>query len=301
MPASKTTRLAQLRAHATGESHQAAHLAITSLASAAAPIIPEPTPQQEQLEGALFYKLAGLRWGPDAATGSGGFGIKRVIPAPNQLVIEVERGSDLREFVQNVMPTQQQIPGEPDPDIHGIPGLRTRPHGLGMSLYRPGLEGEVVVAGVSPDQWEAVHVAGFDGPHDRVHCAAAVNPTGWTKAERAHDPWRRERFGDQALQREANDHVLRSAMLRRIGLLNRLGPSTADSWSYLGSRGVVIEIRRLGYLLSSYDDFLADMTSPRLSPQLTVASLGSPWDAFDRTVRFTTPRSESFLQIRVGS
>jgi hypothetical protein len=298
VPDSKTTRLAQLRAHATGESHQTAHMAIASAASAADPVIPEPTPQQEQLEGAIFSKLAELRWGPSAACGSGGFGIKRIIPAPSQLVMVLDPGSDIGVFALNVMPVIRRLTDEPDPDMHGIPGLRARPHALGVSLFRPGLEAEVVVAGITADQWEAAHAASFTAPHELVGCAALSNPAGWTKTEEGYDSWRRESFGDRVLPREADHHVLESAMFRRIGFLNRLAPTGANTWRSITGDGVVLEVFQDNEA-SVHERFMAAMASPRLSPPMTLVGLSSSRDQRNLTARFTTPRSGSVLEIRI--
>lgn len=292
MPDSKTSRLARLRARATGESHSAAAQALQPF-SATDPLGLEPTPAQEQLEGEILEKMNGLRITtvPSGFPGQP-FGIHRVIPAPNQLFVELERESGFDEFVLNVMPVINTA-DDSDHGVHGVPGLRVRPHDKGLSLFRPGLDGEVILAGISTRKWEAAHEAAFDSPHKDIRCAATSNPTEWTNAERGVDAWISGRFGVRALQRDREDNILRSALFRRIGFLNSLNLRSANTWA-IGGGGVAAELFRTEHQTGSHDPLIDDMTSRLFSPAFTCVSRIS-----GRPLLFTTPRSRGVLEIRI--
>ena len=302
MPASATSRLARLRAHATGEGHQKAYQAIESVPPAS-PIVPEPSPAQEQLEGAIFGKMYALRFIPHHrrdASGFRPFGIRSIVPSSDKLVIELETWSGYDEFVSNIMPGIEQVEDGSTPEIHGVPGLRFRSHDLGLSLFRPGLAGEVVVAGVTVDEWEAAHASGFSDQH-APGCPATSHPAQWTQAEKNHAPSMLAQFGALAVKHERDDHILQSAMLRRIGLLNRLGSRSTTTWRKAGEPGIVIEVFQNEYDIESYDSFIGEMTSPRMSPQLTcVYRRASPNEGY-RVIEFTSSSSQGSLQIRLRS
>lgn len=292
MPASNSSRLAKLLAHATGDSYQTSLRTVESAAASGRPLFAEPEPSQEQLEGAVFGKMAELRW--KSSDGSTSFGIKRVVPATDHLIIELDRGSDITDFVVNLMPVNPEFPEDPNAEVSGIPGLRARGHRLGVSLFRPGQEGEIIIKGVSAKQWEAAHEAGFSAPHDDVHCAATASPNQWTAAEQEFDAWRRRRFGDEILQREAEDNVLQSAVFRRIGLINRMSPAGVSTWKSIDQIGVVIEILRDGSRPAEDATFLKEITSPMLSPQFTVTGRSGG------RYQLSTTRNDRVLEIRIA-
>lgn len=299
MPASAASRLARLRAHATGESHARAFQSIESLPPAS-PILAEPSPLQEQLEGAIFGKMNGLRFIPRQPNKHRfqPFGIRCVSPSPDRLVIELEEWSGYEEFVMNIMPSIEQVEDGSIPEIHGVPGLRRRAHGLGLSLFRPGREGEVILAGVSVSEWEAAHAAGFV-PHHLASFPATSNPAVWTQAEQNHAQWMLDEFGSGSGKYEQNGHILQSAMLRRVGLLNRLGSQSITTWKKID--GIVIEVFQNEYNLDSHDSFIEEMMSPRMSPQLTCVDRRVSRNDSHRIIEFTTPRSEGAIEIRLRS
>lgn len=299
MPASATSRLARLRANATGESHQKAYQAIESVPPAN-PILAEPFPMQEQLEGAIFDKMHTLRFIPAERDGSffKPFGIRRVIPSPDQLLIELEGGSSYDEFVRNIMPVIEQVEDYSTPEIHGVPGLRRRPHDAGLGLFRPGVTGEVIIAGVDVEDWEAAHAAGFSGPHSAI-CPATSHPAQWTPEEQNYASSFLAQFGELAVKHDHDDLILQCAMLRRIGLLNRLGSRSTSTWRKAGKPGVVVELFQNDYNFESHDRFIEEMTSPRMSPQLTCVYRRVSRNDRYRIIEFTTPRSEGSLEIRL--
>jgi hypothetical protein len=262
VPTSIPPRLARLRAHATGESYQIALRAIERT-TADEPVVAAPVPEQEQLEGWIVERLHNLSW-YSSRPGSSHFSIQRITPGSDQLIIELDEGSSIREFVGHVMPV---VPPAAD-ELVGVPGLRARPHLGGVSLYRPGLQGEVIVRGTTADQWEAIHEASYHGPDGMDGCAARVSPLKWTRAERDFDPWRRDQFGDPVLQREAEDHILRSALLRRIGLFNRLRPASISTWRSIDRKGIVVEVFQPDCTALDRDEFIRALTSPRFFPHL---------------------------------
>lgn len=124
MPASVASRLAQLRAHATGESHARASQLIESVPPAT-PILSEPSPAQEQLEGAIFDKMYGLCFIPRQPNKHRfkPFGIRSVTPSMDRLVIELEEWSGYEEFAMSVMPRNREGRGR----LHSRDSRRSRP------------------------------------------------------------------------------------------------------------------------------------------------------------------------------
>lgn len=301
MPASTTSRLARLRAHATGESYQKAHQAIRSVPPAN-PILAEPSPLQEQLEGAIFDKMATLRFIARQRDGYHfqPFGLRCVVPSPDQLIIELETWSVYKEFVLNIMPGIEQVEDGSNPEIHGIPGLRRRSHNLGLSLFRPGLAAEVVIAGLGVAEWEAAHASGFSVPHTPGICPATSHPDEWTPTEQNYASAFLTRFGELAVRHEQDDHILQSAMLRRIGLLNRLDSRSTSTWRKIRKPGIVVELFQDDFSLESHDRFIEEMTSPRMSPKLSCVYRRVSRNDQHRVIEFTTPRSEGSLEIRLS-
>lgn len=302
MPASTTSRLARLRSHATGESHQKSHRAIQTIPPTT-PILSEPLSTQEQLEGAIFDKMHTLRFIPRQGDGPffQPFGIRSVAPSSDQLVIELEPGSVYKEFAMSIMPAVEQVEDEPHPEVHGVPGLRRRTHELGLSLFRPGLAGQIIITGVSVGEWEAAHAAQYAVPHTPEVCPATSHPVHWTQTEQDHASSMATRFGGLAVQHGHDDHILQSAMLRRIGLLNRLGSRSTSTWRKAGESGIVVELFQDEYDFDSHDSFIEEMTSSRMSPQLTCADRRVSRNDRYRIIQFTTPRSEGSLEIRLRS
>lgn len=288
MPASKSNPIARLRSRATGESYQSALRAIRT----GEPIITVPAPEQEQLEGLFLQKLAEFRW-TAAELGGGRFGIKRVTAGERQIVLWLEDDSAITDLVTNIMPAKPDGSDE----LIGIPGLRSRQHRLGLSLYRPGIEAEVVIEGVDVQQWEDIHEGAFAVPHEQVHCAGRHKPHDWTPSERDFEQWRHRRFGHEALQREANENAMRSVVLRRIGLFNRLSSDGISTWSHIQRTGPVVEIFRPEE--ASIESFIQALTSARLSPQLELMEKDPIRP--DGYIRLATQGNGSILEIRLVS
>lgn len=291
VPTSIPPRLARLRARATGESYQIALRAIERT-TADEPVVAAPVPEQEQLEGWIVERLHNLSW-YSSRPGSSDFSIQRITPGFDQLIIELEEGSSIREFVGHVMPV---VPPAAD-ELVGVPGLRARPHLAGVSLYRPGLQGEVIVRGTTADQWEAIHEASYHGPDGMDGCAARISPLKWTRAEREFDPWRRDQLGDPVLQREAEDHILRSALLRRIGLFNRLRPASISTWRSIDRKGIVVEVFQPDCSALDRDVFIRALTSPRFFPHLELVK-ARPADP-DGYFRLGTTALASMIELRL--
>lgn len=282
MPASKPNPKARLRQYATGESYSSALQSIR----AGQPVIAAAAPEQEQLEGAFLQKLAEFQW---TANEGEHFGIKRVTPGERRIVLWLEDGSDITDLVSNVMPAKPVG----HPEMIGIPGLRARHHDLGVSLYRPGIDAEIIIKAITVQQWETVHEDAFAVPHDQVHCAGRYKPQDWTQAELDFEQ-SRARFGNEALQREACENVLRSALLRRIGLFNRLSPAGVNTWSHIARKGVVVEVFQPD--ASRLEYFFKDLASPRLSPRFELMET----DSASTVRRLTTTGNPSVLEIRIA-
>ncbi|MFC9352865.1 hypothetical protein [Arthrobacter sp. NPDC057013] len=197
------------------------------------------------------------------------------------------------------MPVIEHVEDDPVPEIYGVPGLRRRPHELGLSLFRPGLTGEVVVTGMSVGEWEGTHAAEFCGPHAAV-CPATSHPGEWTEAEENHARSMKARFGALALRHQHDDYILQSAMFRRIGLLNRLGSRSTTTWRKARHPGIVVELYQDEYNFDSHESFIREMTSPHMSPKLTCVDRRIWPDRNYRFIEFATPRSEGSIQVRLA-
>lgn len=297
MPASKATRLARLRSAATGETHQTAFQTVTGRPMAG-PILAEPSASQERLEGAVFAKMHALRFIPKEKEPAGfwrPFGIKRVTPSRNRIVIELEEWADPRELINGLMPVIQEDADTGDVEIGGVPGLRARHHDLGVSLFFPGRDGEVIFTGLSVGAWESINASGSSARH--TGCAATQSPDAWTAEEQRYLTEDTVHATTHGLPRGL--HVLGSAMLRRIGFLNRLSSRSTSTWEIAGREGVAIEVFQEEYDPATHAAFIEEMTSPLMSPPLTCVHQELDEGPNFRRLRFTTPRSEGILEIRL--
>lgn len=151
------------------------------------------------------------------------------------------------------------------------------------------MDGEVIIAGVSANEWKAAHAQGFF-PHSVAGFPATSNPAAWTSAEQNHARWMLDQFGSRSAKDEQHGYILQSAMLRRIGLLNRLGSRSTSTWKKID--GIVIEVFQNEYNLASHDSFIEDMTSLRMSPQLTCVDRQVSKNDPHRIIEFTTPEAK---------
>lgn len=297
MPASNATRFARLRANATGEKYQKAFHAVSARPSEG-PILAEPSRSQERLEGAIFARMYALRFIPKGKIPKGPwgpFGIKRVTPSPDRMVIELEEWANPYELIQGLMPVIDRDADSSVTEVSGVPGLRARDHDLGVSLFFPGLDGEVIVTGLSAGEWEDIHARGYDGPHSG--CPAKDSPEAWTLEEQRYLAEDIDHVTTRGLPTDL--HVLGSAMLRRIGLLNGLNSRSTSTWEIAPRKGVAIEVFQEEYDLASHEAFIEEVTSPLMSPPLTCVYRELDEDTNYRRLRFTTPRSSGFLEIRL--
>lgn len=119
----------------------------------------------------------------------------------------------------------------------------------------------------------------------------------WTRDEREFDPWRRNQFGDLVLQHAAEDHILRSALSRRIGLFNRLHPASISTWRSIDRKGIVVEVFQPDYRALDRGVFIRALTSPRFFPHLELVK-ALPADP-DGYFRLGTTHLASMIELRL--
>lgn len=241
---SRTSRRARLRSRATGEAYATARQAITRM-RASAPVIPVPTPDQSALEGHIFNSL---RWLHCAAP-YGNLRIMSILPERDRLVVRVPKDA-AEELGECLFPELEA--GHNDLDTYHGAGLRMREHRLGVEFVIPGRPGSVVFAGVSAADVRAAHHRQFD--HRRGRCLAASSPDRATSAE------------TRALGRlPLNELRAVSSLVRRLGLLRSLEPTSIDIWHRLLG-GVAAEVRVKQLEPRDRQQLIADLASPGLQP-----------------------------------
>lgn len=241
---SRIGRRARLRSRATGEPYSTVLQAITRVRSSA-PVIPVPTPDQSALEGHIFNSLGYLHY----AVGYGNLRILKIAPEHDRLVVDVPPAA-AEELGTALLPELE--PGYNDfATDHGV-GLRMRHHRQGVEFVIPGRPGSVVFAGTSVPEVLAAHHRVID--HSRGPCFASYFPDRTTSEE------------DRALDRlRPNELRTVSSLVRRLGLLRLLEPTSIDIWHRLGG-GITAEVR-VKHLPSHHSDrLIADLTSPGLQP-----------------------------------
>ncbi|MDQ0118469.1 hypothetical protein J2T22_001647 [Pseudarthrobacter defluvii] len=275
----KTTRLV---ARATGQSYVQALRLHTAQGF---PIVCAPTPLQEELEGAVLSKIGDLF--PSTTDGSNHlFDLGKVAPTSNSLILGPVASALLPGLAVNLMPVLES-PKE-SAELHGIPGLRVRPHPLGLSLFRHDLDAEIIIRGTTATEWELGHQSGLVEHHRLGTCLAARYPETWMRLEM-----------DRYMNGLPEDPVWQSVLLRRIGLIAELSPRSVSSyWSH--GQGVVVEVQQPRSDAAVVEQFIRDFTSPRLSPEVVyVPEEDYPCrGGMSRSVQFGTPRSLHPLTIR---
>lgn len=275
----KTTRLV---ACATGQTYlQALRLHTAN----GFPIVSAPTPPQEELEGALLSRIGDLF--PNAMDGSDHlFGFGRVLPTPNSLILGPVASALPPKLSLDLMPVLDS--SRVSPQLYGVPGLRVRPHPLGLSLFRPELDAEIIITGTTAQEWELDHRSGLAEEHRLGTCLAARYPASWTSLELEH-------YKDGLPE----DPVWQSALLRRIGLISALRPRVVSTyWSH--GQGVVVEVQQPRLDAPALDQFIRDFTWAMLSPEVAYVPEGDNTNrgGLSRSIQFRTPRSLHLLTIR---
>ncbi|GAB3428629.1 hypothetical protein [Flindersiella endophytica] len=136
-------RIARNRTIYTGETYMMARQEASQLGQGA-PIIPSTRADQAQFESLIFEKLA---W-PKLLT-IYPFGIRRVRPRTDSLLIELESDAMVSQAVQALLPASAE-----GHDVYGVPGLRFRQvDERSIELYRAGTTTSVLLAGFEPWVW----------------------------------------------------------------------------------------------------------------------------------------------------
>ncbi|MFC4394708.1 hypothetical protein [Arthrobacter sedimenti] len=275
----KITRLAM---RATGQTYQQALRLHTDRGF---PVVCAPTPAQEELEGEVLSKIGDLLKRP-----IGGavqlFEFGKIEPAPNSLMLGPVASALLPKLALDLMPVLESP--HVSAELYGVPGLRVRPHPVGLSLFRHELDAEIILKGTSAREWELGHQSGLLEEHRLGICLAARHPASWTSIEMEHHK-----------NGLPEDPVWQSALLRRIGLISELRPRVVSTyWSH--GQGVVVEVQQQRNDATATEHFIRDFTSPLLSPEVVYI----PEDDYScrgdvsRSVQFVTPRSPLRLTIR---
>ncbi|MDQ0147606.1 hypothetical protein [Pseudarthrobacter niigatensis] len=275
----KTTRLV---ARATGQSYAQALRLHTAQGF---PIVCAPTPPQEELEGALLSKIGDLF--PSTMDGADHlFDLGKVAPTPNSLMLGPVASALLPRLALDLMPVLESP--HVSAELYGVPGLRVRPHPVGLSLLRHELDAEIILKGTSAREWELGHQSGLVEEHRLGICLAVRHPASWTSMEMEHHK-----------NGLPEDPVWQSALLRRIGLISELRPRVVSTyWSH--GQGVVVEVQHQQIDAAAVEHFIRDFTSPLLSPEVVYIPEDDDSCRGDvtRSVQFVTPRSPHRLTIR---
>ncbi|WP_285248844.1 hypothetical protein [Pseudarthrobacter sp. efr-133-R2A-89] len=214
------------------------------------------------------------------------FELGKVVPTPNTLIFGPVAPGLLPRLALDLMPVIESP--HVSAVLYGVPGLRVRPHPLGLSLFRHELDAEIIISGTTAQEWELGHQSGLVEEHRVGTCLASRYPAGWTSLEMEH-------YKDGLPE----DPVWQSALLRRIGLIGEMRARVMSTyWSH--GQGVVVEVQQPSSDAADIEQFIRDFTSPMLSPEL----LYVPEDDYScrgdvsRSVQFRTPRSLHRLTIR---
>lgn len=178
------------------------------------PVVLEPSPSQQQLEGLILYRLEHLldrsevSYNPNAP-----FAPVRVHAETNHLVIESNWVSPSKLF--GLMATW--MPEDETPE-NGIPMLRFRDYrgGRGLTFYIPKRDGAVTFTGINRDLFvhDASEILATSGL-----AWGAVTEAPAEQEERAWASWR-----------SLNEYVAASVISRRIGLFLAAEPRWVHAW-----------------------------------------------------------------------
>ncbi|WP_415853609.1 hypothetical protein [Sinomonas sp. G460-2] len=248
MPQSARTRPARIRAKATGQRYQRVLQGPDEQAK----------PGQRELEGAFFSQLRTLRFTPRGSDPSA-YGIVRVEPRDERLTIHFGPGTDITDVRDRILPVIEDC-ANPDTEMHGLPGLRVRRHKAGTSLYRPGIAGEIVIAGVRPQELEPVSA-------ELASWAGRNEPAAWTREERLYAKRHAPTMAGLDIE---------SAILRRIGLLTATGAYSIESWRSHPSPRIVVELAFDRLAPEQAESLRDEMTSTHLAPHLQLDDYRAP-------------------------
>lgn len=262
MPASRIAHIARIQSKATGHSYNAVlhQLVERNPNSGLLPAI--PSPEQQELEALFINKLETMYVErSEKAWSRLNFGVKRLHAETKQLTVFLSPSTSLTHLAVQLLPVITS-PGA-DAEVHGIPGLRATAHPLGLCLYRPGIDARIVLAGITAEEFEQAHHAGFSVPHSQVRCAATAMPDEWAIEERTFAAYYGSTLGAAS--------TVESALLRRICLFSVQNPKSVRTWHNLPG-GICVELSFEAFSLDQFDELLAMLTSPYLNPPMALQS-----------------------------
>lgn len=275
MPQSERSRAARIRARATGLKYQ------TALKLAA----DEPTPAQRELEGSFLHQLRVL-WSAPTPRQALTSGIIGVLPRRESLTIRMGRDTDFGNLRECILPSFDVQAGTElleYGDIRGVPGLRARTHPKGTSLYRPGVDAEIVLAGVDVREFELTSVHGVTWPGARLS-----------------NSWSNEEVHFVKNYPAGAGLDIESVMLRRIGIIRAAEPRSVDTWrAWPGT--IVIELSFHDKLTrEQFDQVRADLSSNYLVPQLVPGPVRAPDTGTGGSIDFNLPHTGQSVQVRLA-
>ncbi|TFB53634.1 hypothetical protein [Cryobacterium tagatosivorans] len=276
MSQSERSRAARIRAKATGRNYQKALETVDG----------EPTSAQRDFEGAFLNRLGFLWYSPSPVKLSTS-GIIGVEPLHESLTVHFGEDTDLDDLRDCLLPVLVDDPTAQQPhdvEVTGLPGLRTRAHEAGTSLYRPGIAAEIVLAGIHPGHLE-------HDTHGVFRYAGRERPHAWT-----HEETRFVRTYPGA----AGLHI-ESVILRRMGILRAAGARSARSWRSHGATDVVVELDFEEELNREQAEHLRDdFMSKYLEPHLVLDRYEAPRKHARASIEISTPHTGQSVELRLG-
>lgn len=285
------TQRARIRSRATLEPHGTALKALRDI-DASSPAVPAANPSQALLEGLLFQSIGTLHfprhdfpWGDEPFASWGEFlEITRLQPESDRLVIDVDPNGAAVTIAYGALAS---VLTEAAPHEVYAPLLRPRAAPEGVEFHRIGNPGAVLFRGISLDDIVAVHAEHFDrvdlskadsapdspsnagdrmgaDPFDEVDSVWRTSPNRATTAELQHVSL------PGVIERHSALWVT-SSVIRRLGILIRLGPSSINTWRETidGTSTVKAEAWYPHMTPATRDRLLRDLGSPHLSPRWT--------------------------------
>lgn len=248
-------RRARLRAKATLQPLHTARRALQSV-SAVSPVIPPGSETQQVLEGQFFQAIRTLHYpwqaGPLESL-PGCLAILAIVPDHDCLLLRVEPSGAAATVVEAAL---AHAPRNGYPADVQAPHLRVRDGERGAEFYRLGSPGVIILDGVTFDDIAALHAK--HRHHEEMECLWITSPDTATADEEREWPTRREPA-----------YRVTSSVVRRLGLLTRLGASSVDTWEVMWDEGAEIMVEawfpRLTY--TERVRLLRDLSAPHLAPR----------------------------------
>ncbi|WP_405059624.1 hypothetical protein OG474_43800 [Kribbella sp. NBC_01505] len=155
----------------------------------------------------------------------------------------------------------------------------------GVEFYRLGKPGSVVFNGISSEQVMDAHNDCMDGDH---RCTVLESPGAMTSTELREDDYRGAGDGLKVI----------SSVVRRLGLLARLGSRSIDTW--IGNPDHICVEAFINPLDNeAYFALIADLLSPMLSPTWELVALGDDAPYSPPRPQFQIPGLHHHLDLRL--